>query len=306
MHTKEAIWGMCAPMIPSWKDVTPEGISFNLLLGMSNHIYAVSIIDPAILSRGITPTKVLLRIYPTQASHIVSRLKEQAVFTHLASTERGVKMYYSCPQYRIEEFFDGEKLTTFELCNKLFMKCIAQLFCDYHHDVGLQDVVARFDPKVPFAERFLSSWHSTLKNDFTNYWSYIKSEENSTILKKLQYMTTPEFEKEYITLLQGLEGSEVVVSHNDVHELNMLRSYTNKERLILIDFEYTTFNYRAIDIAMIWVETTIDYTHPVFPFIKYYENNKWDEEELMRFIKAYLERDAVLKEKEKHAKAMQR
>eukprot|EP01022_Parablepharisma_sp_SALTPOND_P001336 TRINITY_DN106124_c0_g1_i1.p1 TRINITY_DN106124_c0_g1~~TRINITY_DN106124_c0_g1_i1.p1 ORF type:complete len:418 (+),score=22.34 TRINITY_DN106124_c0_g1_i1:116-1255(+) len=298
LPTKEAVWAMCVPNIGSWKGVTSDALSYTRLLGMSNVTLAVAITDPILLSQGITPTKVLLRIYPTQTSRIISRAKEQAIFVHLSDTDRGVKELYTCPQFRIEEFFEGEKLSTFELCNKLLMRYIAGLFCDYHHDHGLQEILGQFDPKIPFAERFLNEWYATFKADFGNYLSYIRTEENLAVMKKLQYLTTPEFEKEYRTLLQGLTDTEVVASHCDIHEMNMLRSYQNKEKIILIDYEYTTFNYRAIDIATLWVETTIDYTHPVFPFVKHYENNKWSEEELLLFIRAYLERDAVLKHKE--------
>ena len=114
-------------------------------------------------------------------------------------------------------------------------------------------------------------------------------------MKQLQYLVTPEFEKEYKTLLQGLNGSEIVASHGDAHEMNMLKLHSSKDKVLLIDYEYTSFNYRAIDIATLWVETTIDYTYPIFPFVKQYEANKWDEEDLTRFVRTYLERDAMLK-----------
>lgn len=283
------------PALSSWKRVSADDISYQRLLGMSNLILAVSINNSALLSQGITPAKVLLRVFPAQTNRILNRLKEHAIFTHLSETERGVKMYYHCPQYRIEEFVEGEKLTIFELGNKLLSRTIAQIFWEYHHDTLLSEVLLQFDPKVPFAERFLSEWYYTFKTEFPTYMELVKTEENINIMKRLQFITTPEFEKEYRTILQGLAGTEVVTSHCDVHEMNMLRLYADKEKIRLIDFEYSTFNYRAIDLATLWVETTIDYTHPVFPFVKLYEANKWDEEELARFVRAYLERDGQAK-----------
>jgi len=298
LPTKESVWTKCVAGLPSWKNTTPDSICVDRLFGMSNLTLAVSIKDPFLLSQNIFPTKVLLRIFPEHGSRVISRSKEHAIFTHLAETPNGIKMYYSCPQYRIEEFFDGEKLSMFELNNKLMMKHIATMFCDYHHDPVLFNIIGQFDPKVPFAERWLTDWLAPFKENFEMYASKIKSEEGQILIKKLQYLTTPEFEKEYKALIQSLSGTELVSSHCDVHEMNMLRSYTNKERLILIDFEYSTYNYRAIDIATLLVETMIDQTHPAFPYNKLYESNKWDDEELTRFIKFYLERDAVIKFKE--------
>jgi len=298
LPTKESVWTKCVAGLPSWKNTTPDSISFSRLFGMSNTTLGVSISDPVLLSQGIFPAKVLLRIFPEQPSRIISRGKEQAIFSHLSDTPNGIKMYYSCPQYRIEEFFDGEKLSMFELNNKLMMKYIATMFCDYNHDPALFDVLGQFDPKTPFAERWITDWLVPFRENFGMYNSKVKTEEGKTLMKKLQYLTTPEFEKEYRALIQSLVGTELVASHLDVSELNMLRSYANKERLILIDFEFSTFNYRAIDIATLLVETTIDQSHPVFPSVKIYESNKWDDDELTTFIKFYLERDALIKHKE--------
>jgi len=289
---------MCFPAIPSWKAVTAESLSFGRLLGMSNLILYVAVTDPVLLAQGLHPSKVLLRIYPLKLGRIVNKQKEQAVFSHLAETDHGVKMYYQCPQYRLEEFIEGEKLTFMELNNKILMKAIAQIFCEYNHDAALSDIVSQFDPKTPFADRFFVDWYATFKSNFPSYLEKVKTEENLAILKRLQYLTTPEFEKEYKMLVQGLSGSEMVVAHSDVHEMNMLKLLSSKDKVLLIDYEYTTFNYRAIDIATLWVETTIDYTYPVFPFVKQYEANKWDEEDLIKFIRAYLERDAILKGRE--------
>lgn len=46
----------------------------------------------------------------------------------------------------------------------------------------------------------------------------------------------------------------------------MLRQNTRKPELVLIDFEYCSYNYRAFDIANHFVEWQYDYTATEYPF----------------------------------------
>ena len=258
---------------------------------------AVALTYPGLLSQGITPVKVLLRIY-SDTHRTVDRSKEIAIFEHFSKTDLGVKMYYSCPKYRIEEFFEGRKLLLSELHDQVIMKEIAYLFCNYHHDRGMFSVIGKFDSKTPFSNRMIDEWIPLLRQEFDTYAPHLKYQENLDILKKLRYMTSPEFEKECRAMVEQLSKTEVVVSHCDIHELNIMRSLVDKSRLILIDFEYSTYNYRSFDLGMMYLETTIDYSYPKFPFVSYDESLRWTKEELEFFIRCYLERDAELKGQE--------
>lgn len=46
----------------------------------------------------------------------------------------------------------------------------------------------------------------------------------------------------------------------------LLRQNTRKPELVLIDFEYCSYNYRAFDIANHFVEWQYDYTAAEYPF----------------------------------------
>ncbi len=295
--SKENVWKMCVAAIPTWSGIiTPDSMTVNRLLGNSSLTLAVSVNDKSLMERGIGVDKVFLRVYPQHSANLVNRKKEQTVFAYISGTEHGIKMYYQCPEYRIEEMIDGEKLNIFELGNKYIMRRIAQMLCTCHRDPHISDIISQFDPKTPFAVRFIEDWYAQFCQSFSQY---MKSPDNNTehtrILERLEYMTTPRFREEYEGLLRKLDGSEVVNSHGDVHAMNVMQMRGEKDRLLLIDWEYCTFNYRAIDIAMLWVETGIDYTYQAFPLFKYYEFNRWDEEELGRFARFYLEKEAEIK-----------
>ena len=61
----------------------------------------------------------------------------------------------------------------------------------------------------------------------------------------------------------------VVFCHNDMQEGNiLLRENTSKPELVLIDFEYCSYNYRGFDVANHFAEWQYDYTEVDYPFFR--------------------------------------
>lgn len=59
----------------------------------------------------------------------------------------------------------------------------------------------------------------------------------------------------------------VVFSHNDMQEGNILiRQNSAKTELVVIDFEYCSYNYRGFDVANHFCEWQYDYTNKNYPF----------------------------------------
>ena len=67
------------------------------------------------------------------------------------------------------------------------------------------------------------------------------------------------------------EEVDIVFSHNDIQENNIMVWNSDKTKFTLIDFEYSALNYRGFDIASYITETTIDYKHPEKPGFKFYQ-----------------------------------
>lgn len=292
--TNEFIWKACVTGIPSWSDVKQTSIKAERLLGMSNAVMAITISDPVLLSKRIEPSRVVLRVYPTKPNRTANRKREQAIFNYLSKENKGVKTIYSCDDYRVEEFFDGNKFSTKELHDRNNMKELAGILCNFNHDKGLYDVIAQFDPKTPFVDRMLTEWQPLVANEFQAYVKAMKTSRSKSMMKSLLYVTTSEFVDEYKELSKGMKDSELVASHTDFYELNIMKS-KDKSKLIAIDYEYSSINYRANDIVNMYMETGIDYTLPTFPFYTYKTQDLWTDEELTYFIKCYLERDAYMK-----------
>ena len=60
--------------------------------------------------------------------------------------------------------------------------------------------------------------------------------------------------------------------------------------LMIIDFEYCAYNYRAFDLANHFLEWTFDYSNPQFPFYYHRKEQFPTQEQRKRFIRVYLKR----------------
>ncbi|MGH0148717.1 UNVERIFIED_CONTAM: hypothetical protein FKN15_013961 [Acipenser sinensis] len=87
-------------------------------------------------------------------------------------------------------------------------------------------------------------------------------------------------------------ASPVVFCHNDVQEGNILmladRDPSSKEKLMLIDFEYSSYNYRGFDIGNHFCEWIYDYTYNQWPFFKATLENYPSREQQLHFLRHYL------------------
>ncbi|XP_041610915.1 choline/ethanolamine kinase isoform X1 [Vulpes vulpes] len=84
--------------------------------------------------------------------------------------------------------------------------------------------------------------------------------------------------------------SPVVFCHNDVQEGNilLLSEPENTDRLMLVDFEYSSYNYRGFDIGNHFCEWVYDYTHEEWPFYKAQPADYPTRGQQLHFIRHYL------------------
>ncbi|XP_055902844.1 choline/ethanolamine kinase isoform X3 [Eupeodes corollae] len=80
-----------------------------------------------------------------------------------------------------------------------------------------------------------------------------------------------------------LDNSSDSVISNDSEE--------SEPDLMIIDFEYCAYNYRGFDLANHFIEWTIDYSNPVFPFFSHTKEQYPTKEQRQDFISAYLRKD---------------
>uniref|UniRef100_A0ABI8ALI7 ethanolamine kinase n=1 Tax=Felis catus TaxID=9685 RepID=A0ABI8ALI7_FELCA len=86
--------------------------------------------------------------------------------------------------------------------------------------------------------------------------------------------------------------SPVVFCHNDCQEGNILmlegRENSEKQKLMLIDFEYSSYNYRGFDIGNHFCEWMYDYSYEKYPFFRANILKYPTKKQQLHFISNYL------------------
>lgn len=99
-------------------------------------------------------------------------------------------------------------------------------------------------------------------------------------------------EMENLRCLLESTQSPVVFCHNDLQEGNILllsvKENIEKQKLMLIDFEYSSYNYRGFDIGNFFCEWIYDYNCDTPPFFKTNTKNYPNKAQQMQFFKSYL------------------
>ncbi|XP_048663724.1 choline kinase alpha isoform X1 [Marmota marmota marmota] len=204
---------------------------------------------------------------------------ESVMFAILAERSLGPKLYGIFPQGRLEQFIPSRRLDTEELSLPDISAEIAEKMATFH---GM---------KMPFNKE--PKWLFGTMEKYLNQVLRIKFTGESRIkqLHKFLNYNLPLELKNLRSLLESTP-SPVVFCHNDCQEGNVLllegRENSEKQKLMLIDFEYSSYNYRGFDIGNHFCEWMYDYSYEKYPFftanILKYPTRK----QQLHFISSYL------------------
>ncbi|XP_026577708.1 choline/ethanolamine kinase [Pseudonaja textilis] len=247
--------------------------------GLSNLLYKCSLPDhvPSVQEE---PRQVLLRVYGVILQGVDSLVLESVMFAILAERALGPRLYGIFPQGRLEEYIPSRRLVTEDLPEPSISGEIAVKMARFH---GMEMPFNK-EPKWMFGtmERYLKQISElTFPQEAQRH--------------KLNRLKAYDLEAEMHSLRTLLEAtpSPVVFCHNDVQEGNILilagRQAASTDRLMLIDFEYSSYNYRGFDIANHFCEWVYSYAHDEWPFYKASPENYPSREQQLHFIRCYLE-----------------
>uniref|UniRef100_A0A0K0D1E9 Choline/ethanolamine kinase n=1 Tax=Angiostrongylus cantonensis TaxID=6313 RepID=A0A0K0D1E9_ANGCA len=265
--------------------------------GMSNLLFFVEL-APNVESLGTEARQALLRIQcQTDLSHLVS---ESVVFTLLSERSLGPKLLGVFPGGRFEQFIPSRPLQ----CREISLPAlIAPMLARVH----TLDVPIPKDPQVMTSARgwlakFRQSTRGALPIDIRCTAARVSSNLYPSSV------TCDELEKELDFVEEFLVKSKspVVFSHNDLQEGNVLlfdgydiandgsisaRSddVISTDPLVLIDFEYCSYNYRGFDLGNHFSEYGYDYNCDEAPYYKIYGEMFEVTHERQNFCAAYLD-----------------
>ncbi|KAF7824770.1 putative choline kinase 2 isoform X1 [Senna tora] len=215
---------------------------------------------------GETTRKVLVRIYGEGVDNFFERNDEIQTFELMSQKEQGPRLLGRFANGRIEEFIKARTLSAPDLRDPSIFALIAAKMKEFH------DLDMPGPKKVNLWDR-LRKWISIAKG--------LSSPEEVEAF----YLDT--IDKEIHILEKELSYAQQSIGfcHNDLQYGNiMLNEETNS--VTLIDYEYSSYNPVAYDIANHFCEMAADYhgeTPHILNFSKYP-----DFEERKKFIHAYL------------------
>jgi len=243
-----------------WKHVTSDNIVLKHISGgLSNWVYNVQLPEGTAPVRG-EPRQVLLRIYGQVHGEraVEGLITESVIFTLLSERRLGPKLHGVFPGGRIEEYIPARPLLTKELADPELSALAAEKMAQVH----MMQVPISKEPTWLWdtMSKWLDTAMTTLKNpeDID-----LRQMDNVNTIRSMGLAQ----ELSWFRSLVKQQKYPVVFCHNDMQEGNiLLRQNSRKRELVLIDFEYCSYNYRGFDIANHFVEWQYDYTASEYPF----------------------------------------
>lgn len=282
---KERTHYLCSRFLGgAWKTVPVEQLRLHRVKGgMSNMLFLCRLPQTYPPLRN-EPDKVLLRVYfnPETESHLVA---ESVIFTLLSERHLGPKLYGIFSGGRLEEYIPSRPLSCEEITLRGISNKIARRLARVHQ----LEVPIWKEPD--YLCDALNRWLSQLMQTPSGSQFFTLPKEYEDYAPRT--ISCDDIANELQLLRQCVAKSKSVVAfcHNDLQEGNILlpkgssgnikiptlseeiRSNSSLSafnpadpQLVLIDFEYASYNYRGFDFANHFVEYTIDYDVERAPF----------------------------------------
>jgi len=175
---------------------------------------------------------------------VINRQAEQITFLKVARAGLGPACLAHSPDYRIEEFLDGQQVRREEV--EELVEPIAVRLAEVH--------ALEAGRGWPTSYCFFTQWRVLFERNIQEYEGTLAPER-----KKLLYELCGALDTEHpraLTLVPLSDG--LVFSHNDVSYGNLLR---HAKGIHLIDYEYAGLNFPAYDLAMLSNEVTYEYLY---------------------------------------------
>ncbi|KAI5137934.1 choline/ethanolamine kinase isoform X3 [Manis pentadactyla] len=258
----------------AWRRVRPEELRVDPVSGgLSNLLFRCSLPD-RLPSVGKEPREVLLRLYGAILQGVDSLVLESVMFAILAERSLGPQLYGVFPEGRLEQYIPSRPLKTNELREPLLSAAIATKMAQFH---GME---------MPFTKE--PHW---LFGTMERYLKQIQDLPPAGLSQmNLLEMYGLKDEMDSLRKLLDSTPSPVVFCHNDIQEGNilLLSEPENADRLMLVDFEYSSYNYRGFDIGNHFCEWIYDYTHEDWPFYRAQPADFPTRGQQLHFIRHYL------------------
>lgn len=261
----ETIRSICKQKVPGWARYSEDQIAIDQICeGLSNQLFKVHVdMDH---SEGIPC--VLFRIYGKDVGTLYDQEKEMSIFLTLSKYQIAPKMYANGEGWRIEEWHFARPLKTRYMCNPSILAQVAAQLARFHKLSYRSDFPRHIVEMPPASLARMESWGLGARRAAEKLRDDPESARRLARINLSELLEEGEWLRSFVLeddpQIRG-SGLDIVFSHSDVQENNILQTQYG---LRFIDFEYSSMEYQAFDIANYFCECTTDYTYEKYPFYK--------------------------------------
>jgi len=263
--------------VPGWNRLTQDDIHVEELCGgLTNKLYKASLRDTT-KHPAIQFPQVVVRFFGQDTDVFFERETEQQIARSLSDSRKGVRVFSMFKEFgggRIEAFYNGRTLNCDDLSDPDISRKIAGSMALLHSlDVPIS--------RQPHLLLRLPAWLQTARS---LHIPSIASQFSERVFA-FEWI-----QKEAAWLIESLKqlNSPVVFSHNDLQEGNVLYDEATGDAHV-IDYEYSSYNFRGFDLGNHFCEHFIDYRAKEYPNFKIDPAKYPSKEHQLEFLSSYLE-----------------
>ncbi|CAI2349234.1 unnamed protein product [Caenorhabditis sp. 36 PRJEB53466] len=263
----------------AWKSVEKERVNvLQIKGGQSNLMFHVTCSSSG-------ANDFLVRIHRQPQSLV---FVDTLVFSIFSERGVGPKLYGFFPGGRLEEFLPSRTMDADTILDAEVSRKIGAVLPRYH---SIEVPVSQNRRCFQLMREWLDEYKSFGGGDYTITPTTITYSDHPKVL------TIEDISREIDVCEKwaaDIYEHTLVYSHNDLACGNVLELNDTKE-IVLIDWEFSSYNSRGFDIAMHLSETALDFRVPFPPGIKISEELTDNPPNLELFCEAYIDADNKLK-----------
>jgi len=243
---------ICKKYVPFWGEIDPDDIQVEELNGgLTNKLFKVTLLKNGLNSPF---SQIVVRFFGRDTDMFFERTVEEHIAAQLSHIGFGVPVFKSFSDNgggRLEAFHVGRTLKCKDLSNpKISIKIAESLVILHSLDLSI--------PRECHLPKNLMKWLGIARS--------LNIPRVSSLKSPVVY-SFDEFEQQVHWLLSILPRvhSPMVFSHNDLQEGNLILDEEN-DKLQVIDYEYSAYNFRGFDFGNHFCEHYIDYQITEAPY----------------------------------------
>ncbi|CAF0715411.1 unnamed protein product [Brachionus calyciflorus] len=259
----------------AWKKIDYNDFKVERISGgLSNYLYRCELNKDKFKQVNNEPNAILLRLYgENHHKHSSILLKDIIVSAIMSDHNLGPKLYGVFPNGRLEEFINTTTMAQDDMYVPELSRSIAKVMARFH------------TLEMPFIKEPQWLFDSTYKYiKQANEVSFSNEKDIKRFTKLLSFNLEHEFKK-LKKILKAL-NSPVVFCHNDINVGNILKL---PEKLMVIDYEYGSYNYRGFDLGNHFCEWMFNNNYENHPYFQYHYEYYPNREQQINFITSYIE-----------------